>query len=169
MASARFGDSVSGRLAGPSSCLAALVLALAALGASRAQALTVPAEPEASATAAGVRPLPRLLGSDAAPRPGTAVDADERAELSARAAVEHRRARATEALARWATPERMEVRWNAWTGLPHRVWGAGLGVEPGAGSLDTAASAEAAARAFLADRPELWAGEDRPTAAELVL
>jgi hypothetical protein len=152
--------------------LAVACVPLGALVAPPAWALTAPDE-SADRPVVAARPLPRLLGSDTAPPVGTPAIAggDESAAASARATVARRRARAAEALAGWAPDGRTEARWNAWTGLPHRVWGADLGLDGPrvAGRLDRAAAAEAAARAFLAARPDLWAGEDRPTAAELVL
>lgn len=56
---------------------------------------------------------------------------------------------------------------NAWTGLPHRAWGPP--VPSGVARVDDAASAEAAARAFLARDPDAWFGGERPGADRLVL
>jgi Zn-dependent metalloprotease len=133
----------------------ALVVVLVLAGAQPAVAVTAP---EPGPGAVGEIPLPRLaLPSAPAPEVAEVPDpARTRRRLTASAALPDARVRA-------------HARWNAWTGLPHRLPDAGVApVTAAGGRLEDAAAAEAAARGYLFGRPALWAGEDRPAPEDLV-
>lgn len=138
---------------------------------SPAQAITEPLGTD------GVLPVPRLLGTDALPVPGRA---DAESELSRAADPVRRlshRAASEAALEAWIGSDGAGpvVRWNEWTGLPHRilpppqsVFGSDA-LARGRAPIANVASAEAAARGFLSAHLELWAGSERPDLSSLVL
>ncbi|MGH7724020.1 MAG: FlgD immunoglobulin-like domain containing protein [Candidatus Eiseniibacteriota bacterium] len=139
------------------------------------------AEPSSDSAPAEIL-RPRLAGVEVRPvvvAPDRALAPDE-AAAEQRVAADRTVARRAVADGFWrelsgADARGFEIRWNAWTGLPHRVYGAGLSVfrEEGglrrAAPLATAAQAEASARTFLAQATTGWAGEETPADADLAL
>src|SRR5262245_45775621 len=115
------------------SFLSWLVAAIAlCAGASTAFALVAPAPDD---TPVAARPLPRLAGGAAPLRlavtaslPEGALDPVARRHDTAALALERLGGVGSAAGA-------PQVRWNAWTGLPHRLWGTGIAI-PVAGRLD---------------------------------
>jgi len=162
-------------------CMLVIVLALLCASAMKAGAVTAPARVLDDGSPSTLErlaiPLPSVLGPGAVAYPvvtATAPGAESTARTPQR--VLDARGRASDdALAAWVGADaarQFQSTRNAWTGLPHRLYGPAVSILPAgarAGALRDAAAAERAARAWLGAHEALWAGEERPAPGDLAL
>lgn len=142
---------------------AAAVSALLLLLAGSSGAVTIPSDPPAGDAFPSGTLAPEIL------RPRTAGVEEDVALEAARTVPRRSAAEAFWRREAGARGDRLKVRWNVATGLPHRIYGPGLRVTERDARLSTAADAEARGRAFLARTGPGWAGEESPAPADLDL